>query len=124
MFCDQYRNLYRYKYHTPLEWRQRGEQEIAAAEEQQELAQRLTLEADRLVAKAKDSIVQNKQEIDHQSKVKVKDVEFKCNEIERQKRDVEDEIDLLLGYRTRIEDANKFLVGDGIKIIDEILNIR
>lgn len=118
------RNVYNLDYHTPAEWRFSLDQEVSAAEEQQELAQRLTLEADRLVNQAKDSVVKNKLEIDHQSKVKVKDVEFKCKEIERQKYDLDEEIGFLLGYQIRIENANKLLVGDALDVIDECFKLR
>lgn len=124
MNCKNYRNMYSYDYHTHAEWQYSNEQEMLAAEEQQELAQRLTLEADRLVNQARDSTVKNKLEIDHQSKVKVKDVEFKCQEIENQKHDLDVEIGLLLGYQTRIENANKSLVGDALDVIAECLKLR
>lgn len=124
MNCKNNRNVYNFNYHTPVEWRSSLDQEVLAAEEQQELAQRLTLEAGRLVNQARDSVVKNKLEIDHQSKVKVKDVEFKCKEIESQKYDLDEEIGFLLTYQTRIENANKFLVGDALNVIDECLKYR
>jgi len=125
MSCNNnYHNVYNYNYHTPAKWRYNNEQEIMAAEEQQELAQRLTLEADRLVNQTKESVVKNKLEIDHQSKVKVKDIEFKCREIEKQKYDLDEEIELLMGYQTRIENANKSLIGDALEVIAECLKLR
>lgn len=111
-------------YHTPAEWQHKGELEIMASEEQQELAQRLTLEADRLVDQAKDAVVKNKLEIDHQSKVKVKDIEYKCRELEKQKDGVNEEIRLLLGYQTRIENAKKLLVGEALDAIDQCFKLR
>lgn len=124
MSCNNYRNVDSYDYHTPAEWRYNSQLEMIAAEEQQELAQRLVREADRLVDQAKDSVVQNKLEIDHQSKVKVKDIEFKCSEIERQIGDLEEEIALLLGCQTRIENAKKSLTGDSLDVIAECLRLR
>jgi len=116
--------MYNYNYHTPAKWRYNSEQELLAAKGQQELAQRLTLEADRLVNQTKDSVIKNKQEVDHQSKVKVKDIEFKCKEIEKQKYDLDKEIELLVGYQTRIENANKSLVGDALDVITNCLKLR
>jgi len=116
--------MYIYDYHTPVEWQNNSEREIAAAEKQQELAQRLTLEADRLINQAKDSAVKNKLEIDHQSKLKVTDIEYRCREIKKQKYDLEEEIGLLLNYQTRIENANKSLVGDALNVIAECLRLR
>lgn len=125
MSCNNnYRNVYNNNYHTPAEWRYNSEQEILAAEEQQELSQRLTLEADRLINQIKDSVVKNKLEIDHQSKVKVTDIEFKCKEIEKQKYDLDEEIELLVDYQVRIENANKSLVGEGLDVIAECLKLR
>ncbi|XP_025194931.1 tektin-1-like [Melanaphis sacchari] len=124
MSCNNYCNVYNYEYHTPTEWRYNSEQEITAAEEQRELAQRLTLEADRLVGQAKDSVMKNKLDIDYQSKVKVKDLEYKCKEIEKQKVDLDEEIRLLLGYQMRIENANKWLIGDALDVIAECLRLR
>ncbi|CAH1736529.1 unnamed protein product [Aphis gossypii] len=124
MNCNNYCNIYNYDYHTPTEWRYNSELEITAAEEQRELAQRLTLEADRLFGQAKDSVIKNKLDIDYQSKVKVKDIEYKCKEIEKQKGDLDEEICLLLGYQVRIENANKLLVGDALDVIAECLRLR
>ncbi|KAF0754187.1 tektin-1-like [Aphis craccivora] len=124
MSCNNYCNVYNYDYHTPTEWKYNSEQEITAAEEQRELAQRLTLEADRLFGQAKDSVIKNKLDIDYQSKVKVKDIEYKCKEIEKQKGDLDEEICLLLGYQVRIENANKLLVGDALDVIAECLRLR
>uniref|UniRef100_A0A2H8TUB0 Tektin n=1 Tax=Melanaphis sacchari TaxID=742174 RepID=A0A2H8TUB0_9HEMI len=124
MSCNNYCNVYNYEYHTPTEWRYNSEQEITAAEEQRELAQRLTLEADRLVGQAKDSVMKNKLDIDYRSKVKVKDLEYKCKEIEKQKVDLDEEIRLLLGYQMRIENANKWLIGDALDVIAECLRLR
>ncbi|XP_022164083.1 tektin-1-like [Myzus persicae] len=124
MSCNNYCNVYGYDYHTPTEWRYNSEQEITAAEEQQELAQRLTLEADRLFGQAKDSVMKNKLDIDHRSKVKVRDIEYKCREIEKQKYDLDEEICLLLGYQVRIKNSNKLLVGDALDVIAECLRLR
>lgn len=124
MSSDHYKNVYNQDYHTPFEWRYNSEQEMIAAEQQQEWAQRLKLEADRLVDQARDSVVKNKLEVEHQLKVKIKDLEFKCKEIEKQKRDLDEEIQLLLGYQTRIENANKSLVGDSLDVISECLQLR
>lgn len=124
MNCNHDRKVKSSDYHTPAEWRKIGELEIMASEEQQELAQRLTLEADRLVDQAKDAVGKNKLEIDHQSKVKVKDIEYKCRELEKQKYGVNEEIRMLLGYQTRIENAKKQLVGDALDAIAECLRLR
>jgi len=124
MNCKNDHKIKNSDYHTPAEWRHRGELEIMASEEQQEVAQRLTLEADRLVDQAKDAVGKNKLEIDHQSKVKVKDIEYKCKELEKQKDGVNEEIRLLLGYQTRIENAKKQLVGDALEAIAECLRLR
>lgn len=124
MSCSNYRNVDSYDYYTPAEWRYNSQMEMTAADKQQELAQRLIREADRLVDQAKDSVVKNKQEIDHQSKVKVKDIEFKCSEIDKQIADLDEEIALLLGYQTRIENANKSLTGDSLDVITECLRLR
>ncbi|XP_060851008.1 tektin-1-like [Rhopalosiphum padi] len=124
MNCNNYYNVYNFNYHTPTEWRYNSEQEITAAEEQRELAQRLTLEADRLFGQAKDSVTKNKLDIDYRSKVIIKDIEYKCKEIEKQKNDLDEEICLLLGYQVRIDNANKLLVGDALDAIAECLRLR
>lgn len=118
------KNEKKYDYHTPAEWLHSSDLEMMAAEEQQELAQRLRLEADRLVDQAKDTVVKNKLEIDHQSKVKVKDIEYKCRELEKQKYGLDEEIQLLLGYQTRIENVKKGLVGDALDAIAECFRFR
>lgn len=119
MSCNNY-----YNFHTPAEWQQSCELEIKTAEKQQELAQRLILEADQLVNQAKDLVMKSKLETEHQAKVKVNDVVYKCNEIERKKFDLEEEIGLLLNYQMRIEKANKFLIGDSLDVIAECLRFR
>ncbi|XP_050437299.1 tektin-1-like [Adelges cooleyi] len=124
MNCDNYKNVYDRVYHTPAEWCRNNDQQIKAAETQQEWAERLTVEADRQIVQAKDSVVKNKLEIDHQSKVKVKDIEFKRKEIENKKGDLEEEIETLSGYKTRIENANRSLVGDALDVIAECVRLR
>lgn len=122
MHCIDQGNVY--NSHTPDEWRYTNEQEINAAEKQQELAQRLTLEADRLMKQAKDTVLKNELEIDHRSNVKINDVEFKRNEIERQKRNVEEEIELLLGYQMCIEKFSNNFSNDALDAIAECLRHR
>lgn len=116
--------IYNNDYHTYTEWWYDNKQEVIAAEKQQEASQRLTHEADRLIHQTREIIIKNKLEIDHQSKVKVKDIEFKCEEIERKKYDLSEEIKMLLVYQTRIENANKSLVGDSLDVIAECLRVR
>lgn len=125
MSCNDYRNVVNYNdHHSPVEWRLNGEQEVTAAEDQQELAERLTRESRRLIDQTKEIVMKNKLDIDHHSKVKIKDVEYKCSEIEKQKKDLDEEIELLLGYQTRIENADKSLVGDALDVIAECLKFR
>lgn len=119
MSCNNY-----YNFHTPAEWQLNCELEMKTADKEQELAQRLILEADRLVNQAKDLVVKNKLETEHQAKVKVNDVIYKCNEIEKKKFDLEDEIELLSNYQMRIEKANTFLIGDSLDVITKCLNFR
>lgn len=124
MSSNNYRNFYNYDYRTPAEWRHYNEQEIFAAKKQQEITQKITLKADRLVDQTNELIVKKKLEFDHQSKVKVNDLEYKCKEIIKQKCDLNDEIALLLDYEIRIKNANKFLVGDALDVITECLKLR
>jgi len=124
MNCKNDSNVKNNDYHTPAEWRFSSELEITQSEVQQELAQRLTLEADRLVDQANDAVGKNKLEIDHQSKVKVKDIEYKCMELENHKNGLNEEIRLLLGYQTRIENAKKRLLGDALDVIAECFRLR
>jgi hypothetical protein len=118
MSCN-YKNV-----HTPIEWQKNCELELKTAEKQQELAQRLILEADRLINQAKEAVVKNKLETEHQAKVKVNDVVYKCNEIEKKKFELEEEIELLLNYQRRIEKAKKCLIGDSLDVIAECLKSR
>lgn len=124
MICNNHHNVYNYDYHTPVEWQYNNEQEIIAAEKQQELTQKLTLEADRLVNQTNELVVKKRLEIDHHSKVKIKDLEYKCKEIEKQKYDLNAEIELLFEYQIRIQNANKSLIGDALDVISECLKLR
>lgn len=109
---------------TPEEWQYINELEITAAEKQQEIAHRLILEADQLMKQAKDTVLKNELEIDHRSKININDVKFKCNEIESQKRHVEEEIEFLLCYQTRIEKFNKTFSSNALDAIAECLKQR
>ncbi|XP_025202987.1 tektin-1-like [Melanaphis sacchari] len=124
MNCKNDNKVKKSDYHTPAEWWYSSELEIMASEKQQELSQRLAIEADQLVDQAKDAVGKNKLEIDHQSKVKVKDIEYKCRELETYKNGLNEEIRLLLGYQNRIENAKKRLVGDALDAIAECLRLR
>lgn len=124
MAFNSFCNIKNHDYLTPAEWQYHNDLEVSAAEEQQELAERLALEASRLIDQTQNAVVKNKLEIDHQTKVKVKDIEYKCSEIEKQRNDLGEEMELLSGYQKRIENANKSLVGDALEVIAECLKHR
>lgn len=119
----KYRNGYR-DHRTPAEWRRDCQLEVAAAEGRRESAQRLRREAERLIDRANESAIKKEQELGHRSEVKIKDVQYKCAEIERQKAALDEEIALLLGYQKRVEDANESLIGDSLEVIAECLRLR
>lgn len=111
-------------YNTPAEWQNYCTLEINKSLKQQESSQRLVRAAERLVEQSKDIVLKNKLETDHQTKVKVSDVVYKCDEIERKKFDLEEELELLSHYQMRIEKANKLLIGDSLDVISECLELR
>ncbi|VVC26078.1 Tektin [Cinara cedri] len=113
-----------YRTQTPAQWLDNSCLEISVAEKQQEFAQRLALQADRLIGRSNESVLKKESEVDHRSKVTVKDVEYKCDEIEKQKHNVVEEIDLLVACQKRIEYVINNFSAEALDAIAECLRLR
>lgn len=59
---------------------------------QQKLADRILAEADRLIDETEDDTIKRKLEVDHQLDVKIKDVEFRKEQLEWQKKQLDEEV--------------------------------
>lgn len=106
------------------EWRYNSNLEIAMAEDQQQLVHKLELNANRLINHTNDSMLKNKSEVNHRCKVTIKDVEYKRDEIKSQKRNVEEEVELLYGYQRRVENVIKSFSNEVLEAIAECLRVR
>lgn len=112
------------RFQTPAQWHYNSNIEIGVAQKQLENAKTLALESDRLIKRINESVLKNQSEVDHRTEVTIKDVEYKLYEIEKQKHDVEEEIELLMGYQRRIANVIKTFSGEALDAIAQCLMLR
>ncbi|XP_014261958.1 tektin-1 [Cimex lectularius] len=91
---------------------------------QQKLADRMLTEAERVIDLTTDSTVKNKLEVEHQLTVKIRDIEFKAEQIQSQKKNIDIEIEALKTYSIRLEDAQANLGHKALEICKKCIVLR
>uniref|UniRef100_A0A0A9X932 Tektin n=1 Tax=Lygus hesperus TaxID=30085 RepID=A0A0A9X932_LYGHE len=91
---------------------------------QQKLADRILAEADRIIDQTEDNTLKHKLEVDHQLDVKIKDIEFRKEQLEWQKKQLDEEIDCLKVYMMRVVDAQKNLGHKALDICRKCIVLR
>ncbi|XP_022205850.2 tektin-1 [Nilaparvata lugens] len=94
---------------TMNQWHSKNSNEYKSAETQHQMSEKIISESERTIEDAQERVVKNKNEVDHQLSVKLFDIEFQKKQLETQKKLVDLEIEALLTYKERIEDAQKAL---------------
>lgn len=109
---------------TSAEWRYNSYKELAVSENHRQATQRLAVEADRLINRINESVLKNEWEVGHRARLTIKDVEHKRDEIDKQKSNVDEEIQLLFGYQKRVENVVKNFSAEALAAVTECLRLR
>ncbi|KAK9503816.1 hypothetical protein O3M35_010294 [Rhynocoris fuscipes] len=110
--------------YTLRDWYTSLKQRENATEMQHQLASRIVTESERLIIASADEAIKNRREVDHQLEVKIKDIEFVKDQLERQKKQMDLETDALITYKDRIQDALKSLSASALDICSRCLFFR
>ncbi|CAK9809921.1 TEKT1 [Anthophora plagiata] len=109
---------------TLHQWHLNNRHRFRCSEAQQELADRLLNESERVCELSTETVQSNKLETDHRIKEKIEDIEFRKRELLRIRKEVLFEIDALLIYKERIMDALSSVKRNALVICENCLIFR
>ncbi|KAL1132235.1 hypothetical protein AAG570_010192 [Ranatra chinensis] len=109
---------------TLTQWHLTTRDHCRNADDQQQLADRILAESERVIEEAEETVLKNKKEVEHHINVKIKDIEFLKSLAGAQKKEMDKEVDAMLLYRERIQDAQRALGTRGLDIIRKCLVLR
>ncbi|XP_026466605.1 tektin-1-like isoform X2 [Ctenocephalides felis] len=99
-------------------------QKYRRTEDQQQLADRVLSESDRIRDETTESSERNKKEVDHRISEKIKDIEFFKKEVERERKECMIEIEALTTYRNRLIQALNALSETALKQCRKCIILR
>ncbi|XP_033185090.1 tektin C [Bombus vancouverensis nearcticus] len=106
------------------QWHLNNRHRYRCSEAQQELADRLLNESQRVCELSSEKVRNNKDETDHRLKEKIEDIEFRKRELLRIRKEVLLEIDALSIYKERIMDALSSVRKNAFVICEKCLIFR
>lgn len=106
------------------EWHLNNRYRYRCSEAQQQLADRLLAESDRIRELTAENAKTNKEEVDHRLKEKLEDIEFRKEELLRIRKEVLLEIDALGVYKERLMDALSSVKRSALVICQKCLIAR
>lgn len=106
------------------EWYLNNRVRNRATLDQQQLADRVLTECKRINEKTKELAGINKAETDHNLDERIKEIEFRKIETEKQRKDVMLEVDALVTYKERIMDAMQSIKDEGLRICKKCIILR
>jgi tektin-1 len=109
---------------TLSEWYLNNRRHYRTAEDQQQVADRVIAESDRLCDLISDVTKYNKAEVDNKLEERIKDTEYQKKENEIQKKECCNEEEALLTYRERIMNALEPLKEQALKICKKCIILR
>ncbi|CAL7947556.1 unnamed protein product [Xylocopa violacea] len=109
---------------TLHQWHLNNRHRYRCSEAQQELAERLLGESQRVCEFSSERARDNKEETDHRLREKVEDIEFRKTELLRIRKEVVLEIDALSIYKERIMDALTSVRRNALVICEKCLIFR
>ncbi|CAK9812375.1 TEKT1 [Anthophora quadrimaculata] len=109
---------------TLHQWHLNNRHRFRCSEAQQELADRLLNESERVCELSTETVQANKLETDHRLKEKIEDIEFRKRELLRIRKEVLFEFDALLIYKERIMDALSSVKRNALVICENCLIFR
>ncbi|KAG6802019.1 tektin-1 [Apis mellifera caucasica] len=109
---------------TLYQWHLNNRHRYRCSEAQQELADRLLNESQRICELSSETVKNNKEETDHRLKEKIGDIEFRKKELLRIRKEVILEIDTLSIYKERIMDALSSIRKSALIICEKCLVFR
>ncbi|XP_067011014.1 tektin-1 [Anabrus simplex] len=109
---------------TLSEWYLSTRQRYRTAEDQHQLAERIMAESDRVRNQTDDATKLNKTEVDRRLAERIKDIEFRKGELEKQRAEACKEEEALVTYKERILDAMESLKETALKICKKCVTFR
>ncbi|OAD60193.1 Tektin-1, partial [Eufriesea mexicana] len=109
---------------TLHQWHLNNHHRYRCSEAQQELADRLLNESQRVCELSSETVRNNKEETDHKLKEKIEDIEFHKEELLHIRKDVLLEVDALSMYKERIMDALSSVRKNALVICEKCLIFR
>ncbi|XP_015514892.2 tektin-1 [Neodiprion pinetum] len=106
------------------EWYVNNRHRYRCSETQQQLAERLLAECDRIRTLTEESARSNKEEVDYRLEEKVKDIEFRKKELLNVRKEVLHEVDALGIYKERLMDALSSVKCNALVICQKCLIVR
>lgn len=121
---SKYSKVWKCPKYTLNDWHQGTNERRRNTELQHQLAKQILADSERLIEETSEEATKNRREVDHQLQVKIKDIEFTKEQLERQKKQMDLEIDALITYKHRIETALKSLSANALDICHKCLAFR
>ncbi|XP_076233369.1 tektin C [Calliopsis andreniformis] len=106
------------------QWQLNNRHRYRCSEAQQELAERILTESQRICELSTEKVRTNKEETDHRLKEKIEDIDFRKKELLRIRKEVLLESDALLIYKERIMDALASVRRNALVICEKCLIFR
>lgn len=109
---------------TLSEWELNNRTNTRYTLDQQQLAQRILVESERLCDKSRESAERNKLETNHKIDERISEIQFRKNETEINRKDIEMEVEALMTYKERIMDALAYIKSEALRICKTCLMLR
>lgn len=109
---------------TLSEWYLNNRVRYRCTLDQQQLAERVLTECERIREKTSEISKLNKADTDHCLNQRIEEIEFRKRETEKQRKDVVLEIDALITYKERIMDAMQSIKDEALRICKKCIILR
>lgn len=106
------------------EWYLNNRTRYRCAEDQQQLADRVLAECERIRNKTDEATKLNKNETNHHIEQRIEDIEFRKKETEKIRKEVCMEIEALDTYKERIYDAMASIKSEGLRLCQKCIVLR
>lgn len=109
---------------TLSEWYLNNRVKYRWTEDQQQLADRILTECGRIRQKTAEIVKDNKEDTNFCIEERIKEIEFRKKETEKQRKQVLLEIDALVTYKERIMDAMQSIKDEALRICKKCIIMR
>ncbi|XP_072163428.1 tektin-1-like [Diadema setosum] len=108
---------------THGEWNYSNHSNYNSAEKQRASAERLIDESNRLIDETDEATKKTQRDVNKKFEQRLDDVTYWKDELEKKLKDTKDEIEMLLAYKTRLQNALEACI-EPLSIVNQCLNFR